>query len=89
VLAVQLLTVEERDFPFAGGHRFVDPETGVELLGDGPAMRADFVERFAAAQAALAARLAAGGVGLATHVLDEAIDAPLRALFGAREAAAR
>ncbi|MGI4876526.1 MAG: DUF58 domain-containing protein [Janthinobacterium lividum] len=89
VLAVQLLTAEERDFPFAGGHRFVDPETGVELLGDGPAMRAEFVERFAAARAALAARLAAGGVAFATHVLDEAVDAPLRALFGAREAAAR
>lgn len=89
VLAVQLLTAEERDFPFAGGHRFVDPETGVELLGDGPAMRADFVERFGAARLALAARLAAGGVGFATHVLDEAIDTPLRALFGAREAAAR
>ncbi|QYE35484.1 DUF58 domain-containing protein [Polymorphobacter sp. PAMC 29334] len=89
VLAVQLLTVEERDFPFAGGHRFVDPETGVELLGDGPAMRADFVARFAAARAALAARLAASGIGFAAHVLDEAIDAPLRILFGAREAAAR
>nr|WP_295661757.1 DUF58 domain-containing protein [Polymorphobacter sp.] len=89
VLAVQLLTTEERDFPFAGGHRFVDPETGVELLGDGPAMRADFVARFAAARAALAARLAAGGVAFATHFLDEAVDAPLRALFGAREASAR
>ncbi len=89
VLAVQLLTAEERDFPFAGGHHFVDPETGVELLGDGPAMRADFIERFAAARTTLATRLAAGGVGFATYVLDEAIDAPLRSLFGAREAAAR
>ncbi len=82
VLAIQLLTVEERDFPFAGGHRFVDPETGAVVPGDGAAMRAGFLARFAAAQAALAARLAAGGVRLAVHVLDAPLDAPLRALFG-------
>lgn len=86
VLAVQLLTIEERDFPFAGGHRFVDPETGAELLGDGPAMRADFIRRFGEARTALAARLSASGIGHATYVLDEAIDAPLRTLFGVREA---
>ncbi len=82
VLAIQLLTAEERDFPFDGGYRFVDPETGAELLGDGAAMRADFIRRFAAATTALAARLAASGIRHATYVLDEPVDAPLRQLFG-------
>lgn len=82
VLAIQLLTVEERDFPFAGGHRFVDPESGAIVPGDGAAMRRGFVARFATAQAALADQLAAAGVRLATHVLDAPLDAPLRALFG-------
>ena len=81
VLAIQLLTVGERDFPFDGGHRFRDPETGAEVIGDGPAMRADFLARFAAAQVGLRARLAAGGIAHAAHVLDEPLDWPLRALF--------
>lgn len=84
VLAIQLLTVEERDFPFAGGHRFRDPETGAELLGDGAALRADFIARFAAARAALAARLDAAGIRHAAYVLDEEVDAPLRSLFARR-----
>jgi uncharacterized protein (DUF58 family) len=82
VAAVQVLTADERDFPFADGRCFVDPETGAEVVGDGPTMRADFVRDFAAARAALAARLTAGGVRLATNFLDEAADVPLRALFG-------
>lgn len=87
VLAIQLLTVEERDFPFDGGHRFRDPETGEELLGDGPAMRTDFLARFAAARAALRARLDANGVRLASYVLDEELDTPLARLFGSHSAA--
>jgi uncharacterized protein (DUF58 family) len=83
-LAIQLLTVEERDFPFAGGYRFRDPETSEELLGDGAAMRADYLTRFAEARAVLAARLDAAGVSHATYVLDEPLDQPLRRLFGAR-----
>ena len=82
VLAIQLLTAEERDFPFAGGHRFVDPETGAVVPGDGAAMRAGFVARFAAAQDALGDRLAAAGVRRAVYVLDEPLDTPLRALSG-------
>ena len=31
VHTVQILTVGERDFPFRGGHRFRDPETGAEI----------------------------------------------------------
>jgi uncharacterized protein (DUF58 family) len=87
VLAIRLLTVEERDFPFAGGHRFRDPETGEELLGDGAAMRGDFLRRFAEARAALDARLDAGGIRHAEYVLDEALDVPLHRLFGTRAAA--
>jgi len=83
-LVIQLLTAEERDFPFEGGHRFRDPETDEELLGDGTALRADFIERFAAARAALHARLDAAGIGHATYVLDEEVDEPLRRLFGRR-----
>ena len=81
VLSVQLLTTEERDFPFRGGHRFRDPETGDELLGDGDGIRASFVARFAAAREALAARLAASGVRHVEYVLDEPLDLPLRRLF--------
>lgn len=84
VVVVQLLTAEERDFPFRGGHRFRDPETGDEMLGDGAAVRDEFVERFAAARTALARRFAAGGIRHVEHVLDQPLDTPLRALFSAR-----
>jgi uncharacterized protein (DUF58 family) len=84
VSAIQILTAEERDFPFRGGHRFVDPESGAELLGDGPAARADFLRQFTAARAALSQRLAASGIRKADLVLDQPLDAPLRRLFPAR-----
>ena len=87
VVAIQLLTVGERDFPFPGGHRFVDPETGDELLGDGDAMRREFLARFDDAQRALHARFDAAGIRHAEHVLDQPLDLPLRRLFGARDAA--
>ena len=81
VLAIQLLTVGERDFDFAGGHRFRDPETGEELLGDADALRAEYLARFADARTALAGEFEAHGIRHATYVLAEAIDAPLRRLF--------
>ena len=81
VLAIQLLTVGERDFNYRGGRRFEDPETGEVLPGDGAALRTGFFERFGVAQAALAARLDAAGIRHVRHVLDEPLDAPLRALF--------
>jgi len=84
VVFIQLLTTEERDFPFSGGHRFRDPETGEEIPGDGKAMRADFLARFAAALEALDARLDAAGIAHARHVLDEPLDQPLRQLFARR-----
>lgn len=87
VLVITLLTAEERDFPFTGGHRFRDPETGEELLGDGAAMRADYLARFANARRALKARLDASGIRHAEHFLDQPLDLPLRRLFGARDAA--
>lgn len=81
VLTVQILTAEERDFPFRGGHRFTDPETGAELIGDAAAARAGFLERFSAARRALAARLAGRGIRHVEYTLDERLDAPLRRLF--------
>lgn len=87
VLAIEMLTVGERDFPFSGGYRFRDPETGEELLGDGVALRAEFLNRFAEARAALHARLDALGIRHADHVLDQPLDLPLRRLFGAHDAA--
>lgn len=86
VLAVQLLCADERDFRFRGGHRFRDPETGEELLGDAAALRPGFLARFADARAALARRFDAAGIRHATHLLDEPLDAPLRALFATRTA---
>lgn len=89
VVFIQLLTTEERDFPFTGGHRFVDPETGDERRVDAAAARREYLERFGAAQRALAERFAAAGIRHARHLLDEPIDAPLARLFGAqREAGA-
>ena len=77
MVALQLLTAEERDFPFAGGHRFVDPETGaVRCPVTVRRCARGFLARFAAAQAALGG--AAGsrrGVRLATSIIvDEPLD---------------
>jgi uncharacterized protein (DUF58 family) len=88
VVFVQVLTAEERDFPFDGNHRFVDPETGDERRVDAAAARRDYLERFAAAQRVLTDRLAAAGIRYARHVLDEPVDAPLARLYGARGAEA-
>lgn len=82
VLAVQLLTVEERDFPFEGGFRFRDQESGEELVSDGAALRDTFLTRFAAARAALDERLDKAGIRHCAVVLDEPIDRPLQAFFG-------
>lgn len=87
VLFVQILTAEERDFPFGDGRLFVEPETNEELRGDGEALRKEFLQKFRAAQAALKSRLRHAGVGMATHCLDEPIDSPLRKLFGDVDAA--
>ncbi len=84
VAVLQVLTADERDFPFEDGRRFVDPETGEALLGDGPTLRADYLARFEAARRALAGRLAADGIPLATHVVDAPPARALHTLFGAR-----
>jgi len=86
VCSIQILTAEERDFPFTGGHRFIDAETGAEVLTDGAAVRAEFLERFKAARAALGARFAASGINHVEYFLDQPLDAPLRRLFPARAA---
>lgn len=81
VSLVQILTCEERDFPFTDTRRFEDPETGANLLGDGASMRDRFLARFGEARAALAARLHAARIVYATHFIDESADQPIRALF--------
>ena len=78
---IQILTADERDFPFDHGHRFRDVEGGAEVLGDGRAMRDDFLARFAEARAALDARLDALGVRHAAHFIDQPADQPIRDLF--------
>lgn len=88
VLSVQMLTVEERDFPFDGGFRFRDPETDEELVTDGAALREKFLARFADARAALDARLDAAGIRHTAYVLHEPIDAPLQTFFGRKGRAA-
>ena len=87
VVMVEMLTVSERDFPYTDGRRFRDPETGEELRGDGPSLRAEFMRRFGQARAALHARLDAVGVRHVEHVLDQPLDQPLRRLFGRGEGA--
>jgi hypothetical protein len=81
VLSVQLLTAEERDFPFSGGHRFRDPETGAERRVEAAAVRRDYLERFATARAELAQRFSAAGIRHVEYVLDRPLIEPLRALF--------
>ena len=81
VLAIQVLAIAERDFPFEDGRRFRDPETGEELPGDGRALRAEFLARFGEALRALRARFDEAGIRHAAHVLDEPLLQPLRALF--------
>ena len=83
VLAIQLLAVAERDFPFADGRRFIDPETGEALPGDARTLRAEFLARFGAAQQALHARFGEAGIRHAVHILDEPLLQPLRQLFAA------
>jgi uncharacterized protein (DUF58 family) len=82
VIFIQILTAEERDFPFSGGHLFRDPETGQTIPGDGNAMRVEFLQQFNHALQTLDARLDAAGIVHARHVLDAPLDLPLRQLFG-------
>lgn len=84
VLAIRILTAEERDFPFRGGHRFLDVESGEERLTDAASVRGEFLVRFAAARKSLAMQLAANGIRQVEYVLDEALDLPLRRLFAMR-----
>jgi len=84
VLCIQLLTASERDFPFVGGHRFRDPESGAELITDAGAARADFLQAFAEARRALASRFTAAGIAHTGLVLDEPPDQALRQFFGPR-----
>jgi uncharacterized protein (DUF58 family) len=84
VIVLQVLTAEERDFPFAGGHLFRDPESTFELAGDGQAMRQDYLARFTQALQHIDARLDAAGIAHARHVLDTPIEQALRQLFGRR-----
>ena len=88
VVSIQLLTAEERDFPFRGGMLLRDPESAAEMRVDAARARSDYLERFGAARAALARRLAANGVAHVEHVLDRPLDEPLRRLFGAAQRAA-
>lgn len=86
VMFIQILTSEERDFPFRGGHLFVDVESTEQLSGDSAALRKDYLERFAAAQHRLDSRLDAAGIAHVRHVLDEPVDQPLRRLLATERA---
>lgn len=88
VISIQLLTAEERDFPFVGSTPFRDPETGIERVVDAAAARDDFLARFGAVRQTLAQRYAASGIRHVEHVLDEPLDRPLRRLFSPRGARA-
>ena len=81
VLNIQILTVEERDFPFRDGRRFIDVESGAELLTDAAAARNDYLQAFAAALRQLNLRLNSAGIRHVSYTLDEHIDAPLQRLF--------
>ena len=86
VLNVQVLTAEERDFPFRGGRRFRDVESGEERLSDAASARTDFLAAFTQARRELDARLAASGVRRSEYFLDEPLDQPLRRLLAPQAA---
>lgn len=86
ILTLQMLAADERDFPFASGRRFIDPESTEQRRVEAAAVRADFLAQFAQARAALAKECAALGIRHAEHMLDEALDAPLRRWFAVRGA---
>jgi uncharacterized protein (DUF58 family) len=85
VLTVQMLSAEERDFPFSGGHRFVEHESALDRRVEASAVRADFLTRFADARANLSSRFAAAGVRHVEYFLDTAPDLPLQRFFGGSE----
>ena len=74
---IQLLTADERDFPFDRSLRFRDPEGGAELAGDSRTLRADFLRRFAQARADLRDRLEGRGVRYVEHFTDQDPDQPV------------
>ncbi len=84
VLALEVLGADERDFPFRGGHRFVDPESGAELARDADSARRDYLQRFAHDRSVLRTRLAGAGVRHALHTLDAPLRDALRRLLGAQ-----
>lgn len=88
VLSIQVLGGDEREFPFRGGFRFRDPETGAEIDADAPGARRDFLAQFGAAREQLARRLAAVGIRHETQWIDRSLLGALRRLFGARGAQA-
>jgi len=81
VLSLGIVACDERDFPFAGGFIFRDPETGAECRVDGAAARTDFLARFAAARRELGTGLARHGVPHVEHYLDEPADVVLRRIL--------
>lgn len=85
VLTLQILGADEREFPFRGGRRFLDPESAQERRAEAAAVRDEFLVRFGAARAALARDCAVLGIRHEVHWLDEPPDAPLRRLFAAPE----
>jgi uncharacterized protein (DUF58 family) len=89
VSTIQLLGADERDFPFDGAHRFIDPESTLERRVDAPSVRKDYLERFAVARAQLAHRFDVRGIRHVEHFLDGPLDASLRVLFAPNSATAR
>jgi uncharacterized protein (DUF58 family) len=86
VLTIQIIGADEREFPFGGSHRFVDPEGDAERVVDAGAVRAGFLARFGAARVALARRFAAHGIRHVECMLDAPLERPLQRLFGATRA---
>lgn len=88
VVSLQWIAADEREFPFEGGHRFVDPETGASQGLDATAARPAFLEAYGAARAALSRRCASAGIRHLEAMLDAPVHVPLQRLFGPRSGAA-
>ena len=77
LVALQLLTRAEVEFPYHGGLRLRDPETGRYCEIDADRVRAGYLRRFAAARERLERALLAAGVEHHRMLIEQPLDRTL------------
>lgn len=77
VAAIELMSADEREFPYKGSVRFKDLETGEEVLTPAKQIKDDYFNALYEHQVALKAALAQSGVALNSINIDEPMDKAL------------